>query len=1179
MSRLDELRKQQSSTTTQPKGTRLDRLRANMESEKTKQQMQQFKELTGMKTPIPTAADVMESFKPMTGPSVPKLPGRDIPVVGQILSGLDVLEKNPIRKKIGDIAGALYTPGAGAANLATLTGAAERTLGFGAGRLVESQLGQKALGAANKLLNTQGINISPNLASKVAQKATTEAVVGAPLGAAQYLASQGATGQADLGEAAKQGLYGGLIGGATGGALPLAGAGLKNLAGTKIGQSIGNLIKPISQQKRIAMESAQVPQAESMKGNWFTNLFGKQGVGITPGLQRGRRNLATTEGQIVDQPLRTDIKGVKDQAQAMVRTAYNNQVDFTRPLKYIDEATYETAQDVRRANNLANTTIQDKFVDIQGNVLGPSLKEIGNKVARGEGNAFEDYLILRHAKTRMSRGERVYDEKLNMTPEKVQERINILEQRYPQFSGIANEWDGYNANLLRIGVQEGLISESQRAAMQSENPNYASMRRQFTTAEKYAQPFAMKTKGFSGQKAPIKEVSPTGSVRKIVSPFRSAIEQTGAWYNSAMRNRVMQNIYNKINTDPELLRGIIEIVPDTAEATKKSLDEINDILNTDGMEGLIEKLDGELSVMFRKGGQKGAKTENVVTSMIEGKPVKLRVENPEVFKALVGMGPEESNFVMDIVGSLSKATKYGATGPLAPLFAAKSLTVDVAQAIIQSKNPLAHLYDLTHSIASSIANKLPEGTPGVDKLRELAQDFSRTGGEYSAALMGDRVLQESVGGILRQPYLSPKGLGRIAVGAGKAPFKILNSISDISENVNRMAAYKGALRKQGDIRTPEAIRNAMRESQEITTNFSRKGAKAEGIEKFIPYSNAAVQSIRRFAKQWQENPVKTAAVVGGLVIAPKMYEYSMFSDDPDYQKLPAREKYRNIIVSKNEDGTFNKIPMPPEYNALGASMVDMLVGYKDGDPVNWRQTADAIVNAYTPPWLSGTLQGVTQGGGVEQSIRGVLGSTSIAPFTAISAGKQGQSFTGAPIVPQRLTGVSPEQRYDERTSSIANRIGSAIGLAPLKVDYLIRAYGGDPARLLLPLTAQVGAGTPRNTLLKNFIVDPVFTNTLTNDFYDLKEKITQAKADKSIQGVELPAWYNESVSDYVTNQKKTGISKKLSELTEAKRGIQGNKSLDSKQKADQLRDIQSKMNEIYLDAITRMKESGVPTGR
>ncbi|MCP3810083.1 hypothetical protein NLX78_22950 [Paenibacillus sp. Lou8.1] len=921
-------------------------------------------------------------------------------------------------------------------------------------------------------------------------------------------------------------------------------------------------------------QNIPISEAPPMKSNWFTNLFGNQGVGISAGTRNARRNLATTEGQIVDNPLRTDVEGIKAQGKSMLRTSYNNQVDLMRPLKHIDREAYEAAQDVRRANNLANTTVQDKFVDLEGNVLGQSLKEIGNKVARGQGPAFEDYLILRRATTRMARGENVYDPKLGMTLEKVKARKAMLEQRYPEFKGIAGEWDDYYRKLRRLDPD--LVNESQVVAMEAAEPYYASMRRQFSKAEKYSQPFAMKTRGFSGQKAPIKDLSPNGSVRKIVSPFRSAIEQTGSWYNASLRNRVLKTVYQRIEADPKSLKGIIEIVPENAEMRAKSLEEINSVLKTDGVEGLMEKLDAELVPMFRKSAQKGERTDNIVTVMINGNPVKLRVENPEVFKALVGMGPEESNFVLDLLGKLTNATKYGATGAGAPLFAAKSASVDVIQSLIQSKNPVRHLPDLFHAVISSIADTLPKGTPGVERIRALAQDFRRTGGEYSAVLMGDKALNRSVSGILREPFASPRGIGRGIRATTSAPFKFFHKISDISENVNRIAAYKNGLRQNGNVRTPEAIRSAMRDSQEITVNFSRKGAKSPGLEKVFPYHNAAVQSIRKFTKQWKDNPVKTAFAVGGLVIAPKLYEYAQFSDDPDYQIIPAREKYRNFIARKNEDGTFAKIPMPPEYNAIGAALVDMLTEFKDGNPVDWGKSADAIVNAYTPPFLSGALQGFTQGGGIKKSLWGTLNATSLAAPIAVASN---QSFTGAPIEPQDLAANSPVNRYDERTSSVAIDISKKLdkinmGLSPKNVDYLLRAYGGDAARLLLPLTSEQGAGNTRNTLLKNFIADPQFSNTLTSDFYDAKEKITQAYADYQDGKADLPSWYSDDLRKLVMPQ--GSISKKLSELKGQKREIGKDKSLSDEQRAEQQREIQMEINKLYIDLNQRMEEAGVP---
>ena len=1096
-------------------------------------------------------------------------------------------------EQIGDVVRATEIPGVttpnpvtnflrGAGDTATfgLSSYLDRSMGLperaeGATETTAGKIGQIAGGLA---LPAGNIRAGVSLVSNIGRGAAAGALLGAGVEAGEAL-----TGRNDqsLGQRALDVGISTALGGAGGAAGDLLLRGVNRLQRGRTTQPIP--IPERSQQTpqlpspRVESQAVQAPAAQAQKGDWFTNLFGKQGVGITPALNRNRRNLATTEGQIVDNPLRRDAQGTIAEVQAAGRAAYQNLVDLTAPLKHIDARTYDAAQDVRRANNLANTIVQDKFVDPQGNVIGAGLKEILNKVARGRGPEFEDYLILRHSLTRMARGERVYDPKLNMTPEKVQQRIDMLEQRYPEFRGIANEWDQYTENLLRVyGEQEGLLSAAQVDALRQANPNYAPMRRQFSLSEKYSQPFAMRTNSFSGQKAPIKEVSPTGSARKIVSPVRSIIEATGAWTNAAMRNRVMQTIVDKLRQDPESLKGIISFVDESADATKKSLDEINDILNKDGMEGLLEHLNDEFALLFKSAKQKGARTDNIVTAMVNGQPIKMRVENPEVFKALVGLGPQETNLVLDALGALSKATKFGATGPLAPLFAARSLSTDVIQSMIQSKQPLMHLYDLGYAILSSLANQLPKNTPGFNALRSLAEDFARTGGEYSAILMGDRALNRSVRNLLRDPILSGRNIARAAVSPITGTFRVLHRISDISENLNRMAAYRGALRRLGGERTPENIRQAMREAQEITTNFSRKGAGSESIEKVIPYSNAAIQGIRRFAKQFKQNPVKTMAAVTTLVLVPKIYEYARFGDDPDYQSLPAREKYRNLIIGKNADGTFIKIPMPPEYNALGASMVDMLRAYKDGDPVNWRMSADAIVNAYTPPFLSGALQGVTQGGGFDQSLIGAINSTSLAAPVAVASN---QSFTGAPIVPQRLEGRSPQYQYDERTSAIGKAIGEQLGMSPMKVDYLLRAYGGDPARLLLPLTSEVGAGNTRNTLLKNFIVDPTFTNTLSEEFYNAKERLSQAKKDLADVGAEPPSWYSEELAKLVTSTAKGSVSKRLSDLSKQKREVSASKALSAEEKTQRLRDIQAQINQIYLDVNSRLAAAGVPMHR
>lgn len=909
--------------------------------------------------------------------------------------------------------------------------------------------------------------------------------------------------------------------------------------------------------------------ANATKQNWFTNLFGNQGVGISPfGTNRRQGiNPISTEDQIVGSRIRRDAQGTIEEGKAAARATYQNTVDYLSPLKKISKKAYEQSIDASRANNIANTIIKDKFVDPQGRIIGESLQEIFNKVPRGQSQKFVDFLIQRHAVTRIARGERVYAQNLQMTPEKLKRQMQQTLSRNPEFENIAKDWDRFNENLLKVyGVDEGLISTNLFNSLRESNPNYAPMQRQFKLSEKLSQPFAMKqSNAFSGQKAPIKEVSSTGSVRNIVDPRRTIIESTGAWVNASLRNRVMQSLVDAVRRDPDAFKGVAEIVQ-----APKGQPNLKQVLSEGDQMDFMNMLNDDFNKLFNR---TRLDQDNVIRAMYKGEPVYLQIHDPEAVKALSGMGSETSNVVLDAIGKLSTATKYSATGPFAPMFAVKGFFMDTPQALIQSKNPAMHMVDLGHALISSIADSLPKGTPGVERIRSLAQEYRRVGGGYSAILRGDRGLKKGVSQLNRDPLLSPQNVAKTAGKAVAAPFKALSKFGDMGENLNRMAGYQGELRRRGFERTPENITAALNESREITTNFSRRGNLATQVEKFVPYSNAAMQGLRRFAVQWKQNPVKTMALVGGTILLPKALELMSHYDDPDYQNIPAREKYRNLILGKTEDGKFNKVPIPMEYGALGGLFADILESVYLDNPQAFKGSAEAMVNAFLPPQLSGVAAPLARGEGLGEMIVGGLNSTVAAPFVATAANVD---YAGRPIESRALEANSPVNRYDERTSQVAIELAKYLKMSPKKIDYMIRSYGGDPARLLLPLTSQAGQGDIKGTLLKNFIVDPEYTNTLSTDYYLYKERIGQASKDAKDEKANLPAWYNESLKEIITTTKKGSFNRRLSDLSKEKRDVQADQSLTPKQKTSKLRELQYQMNDIYMTVNQMMEEAGIP---
>lgn len=926
---------------------------------------------------------------------------------------------------------------------------------------------------------------------------------------------------------------------------------------------------PKSESKFPTMSPKPEPAVqEAAKQNWFTTLFGQRGLGISAGSTFGGRAVRS-EDVIVRKKLLNDKQGIINGISAGGRDLKHNYIDQYDSLKAFGPEVYEAAMDSSRANNVANNIVGKHFVTPEGQVIGKGLQSIFKKVHRGYDKQFVDYLTLRHAETRIGRGERVYDESIKdpnnpnramNTVEAVQDKLARYIKQHPEWANIAKDWDSFNDNMLQhYGVAEGLLTPGQYAAMREENPFYASMMRQFSRSEKPSRKYIGSQSGaqFSGQKGPIKEVSPTGSSRKIVDTRKSAIEQTGAWVNAAFRNRVMQGVVDKIKADPKAYEGIAEIIkaPKQGDAAlKQALSDPNhDYLNL-----LKNDFDG----LFGKG--KPA-DDNVVRAMVNGEPVYIKIHNPEIVRALASMSPQESGLIVSILQKFSNAVKTGATGALAPLFATRGVTVDVVQSLIQSKNPIYHLGDLTHAVLGSL------NIPGLNK---LAKEYEQAGGRYSAALKGDRQLNKSLSKLERHAILSPQGVAKGAKAVVAAPFKAANAVSDIAENVNRMAAYKGEMRRLGNVKSPENVRSAMTQAREITTNFSRRGAKSRELEALFPYNNAAIQGVRRVLLGFK-NPktaIKTLAGITALSILPKAYEYAQFHDDPDYQKLTARERFRNNIVAKLPNGKFLKVPIEPAYGAFGEAAIEALSKYRDHDPAAFKGAADALVNAYLPPMVSGAAQGLTQGTGIQGGLEGLENATSIAP---VAAAINNKSFTGAPIVPMDTEGRTDKYEYDERTSWIAKQVGEYTGYSPMKVDYLLKAYGGDPARMILPITSPVGGGNTRDTLLKNFVLDPTYSNNLTQDFYDAKEKLNSAYQDNKDLGIPFPSWYDEDIRKELTSTSKHSISKTVGTLRDKKSEVQSDKSLSKKEKTDQLASIQKQINDIYLDINAKLSNQGV----
>lgn len=914
-------------------------------------------------------------------------------------------------------------------------------------------------------------------------------------------------------------------------------------------------------------------QVEAPKESWFEKLFGRSGVGIKAG-NTNAKELIDTHVTRYGKEQAPVIERVKDAASI----AEQDYIDKFAPFKAISNETYDSAMDSTRANNLANVTIKDKFVDLDGNVKGNSLKDVYSLVPRGQKDIADRYLIMRDAVDRMDRGIKVYGDQpwFPKTSQEAAEMVRQLEIKNPWLKNFGEEWNQFNRNRQDLWVESGLVPQDLIDTLRTTNPNYTPMQRQMPNTS-LKNVMRGNSKDFSGQKAPIKRA--VGSSRKIIEPAQSMINSTANSYHAMMRNRAMQKLYEAVVSDPEKYRGIIEIVDEGDTAKQATLSKINQVINDDGLDGLADMLNNEIDSLFTKAKQASAKpTDNHVTVMINGQPVKMNVQEKSLLRAIEGVSPERLEGILRIADVLSRGVKTAATGALAPLQGTKLFVRDTPIAFAQSKDKVRFLGDISHAMISQIADWLPEFVPGAQNLGKLAREYYRAGGGYEQYLRGDSRIRAAASDITRDPLLSGRNILKQVkkTQLGLRPFK---ELGDAFENIPRIAAFQAAMRKSGWVRDEATIRNALNEAREATVNWSRKGAKGQQIESVLPYSNAAVQGTYRMAKFLKEQPVSALGLMTAITGA-TIASYEQLKDDPDYKN---RSKYaKGIVVGKRDDGKFITIPVEPTYQYIADQVLNFYKWAKDNEQLpSATESIQEGLDAYTPKYIAGPASLLTaEGNGSNRFQTGVantLGGSSLEPLVAISTGK---NYFGGDIIPKEYQSNSTAFQQNETTSAAANWAAENLGMDAFTFDYLGQKFGGDLAKVLLPMTSDVGKGDPTGNIVDETLArlqlleDPVMKNNLSNEYYKYANKVTQAKADSSRAETPLPDWYD-TVYNQVTSTKKGSVASQISELNKQKKEVQRNLSLTAKQRSEQLRNVQTQINLLRIEGIRIMEQAGV----
>jgi hypothetical protein len=321
-----------------------------------------------------------------------------------------------------------------------------------------------------------------------------------------------------------------------------------------------------------------------------------------------------------------------------------------------------------------------------------------------------------------------------------------------------------------------------------------------------------------------------------------------------------------------------------------------------------------------------------------------------------------------------------------------------------------------------------------------------------------------------------------------------------SDGAPRKAGYEEVLNLTGD--QTEAAYQAL----EII-NFSRRGLNPmfRVITAAIPFLNARIQGLDvlyrahtgRYSTRSQElgedrtdyaKRIITGTLLRGglLTLATGLY-YALVSDEEEYKGATRQARDDNWIIPYAEGMPAIKIPIPFEvgviYKVIPERAIDIAMG---GD------LEDTKRSLYRQ--LETTFK-------VDP-----FAFQAIKPFADAIRNKN--SFTGNAIVPYyKEIGLEPGYQADFNTNEFARLIGEAFNMSPLKIEYVLKGYGGTIGGYVLAMTdAILRQATDRDYIAPNIDRIPVLSRFLQTEyggglqqqFYELRQE-----SDKFIQTTNL----------------------------------------------------------------------------
>ena len=318
-----------------------------------------------------------------------------------------------------------------------------------------------------------------------------------------------------------------------------------------------------------------------------------------------------------------------------------------------------------------------------------------------------------------------------------------------------------------------------------------------------------------------------------------------------------------------------------------------------------------------------------------------------------------------------------------------------------------------------------------------------------------------------------------------------------SDMAQRRAIYIQTLLESGGTQNPDGSISggnkvlAMHRAMDII-NWQKHGTsgKLRILSQVVPFMNAYIQGMDvligamrgKAISGTAKKEAQTLFLQTAIKIAALSMLYSMLiADDEEYQKLDDRTKVRSFIIP----GAGVKIPVSAEVALLTKAIPELMYQYISREGTASPMDATKLRNELGVALLDGLLGPNL----LPQIARPTLEAITNYNF-----------LTGSPLVGRGLENLRTSDQFTENTSELAKLIGKSGIISPLKIDHLMKGYGGTAVSGVLYGTDAIAnvfyedklPTTPLHKVpsIGSFFYNPNGKDQL-NDYYDLKDRVAE----------------------------------------------------------------------------------------